>query len=86
MANIKSAMKRIRVTKRNEKRNKGVKAVLKSQIKKAKALITEKKDGAVALVRTAIKKLDKAASKGILHKKTVARKKSRLMKLLNKSK
>lgn len=86
MANIKSAVKRIQITARNEKRNKAVKANIKTALKKALDLISSKSAEAEKLVRQAIKNIDKAVSKGILHKNTASRKKSRLTKKLNKSK
>jgi small subunit ribosomal protein S20 len=85
MANIKSAVKRIKVTSRNEKRNKAVKSNIKTILKKAVSLISAKGKDAEKSVREAIKNIDKAVSKGILHKNTASRKKSRLMKKLNKS-
>ncbi|MFA5103703.1 MAG: 30S ribosomal protein S20 [Candidatus Margulisiibacteriota bacterium] len=86
MANIKSAVKRIRIAKRNEDRNKASKSNIKTILKKALGLISSKGADAEKLVRQAIKNIDKAVSKGILHKNTASRKKSRLMKKLNKSK
>lgn len=86
MANIKSAIKRIQITARNEKRNKAVKANIKTALKKALDQISSKGAEAEKLVRQAIKNIDKAVSKGILHKNTASRKKSRLTKRLNKSK
>lgn len=86
MANIKSAIKRIQITERNEKRNKAAKANIKTALKKALDLISAKGSDAEKMVRQAIKNIDKAVSKGILHKNTASRKKSRLTKKLNKSK
>ncbi len=86
MANIKSAIKRIQVSKRNESRNKSAKSGIKTTLRKALGLISSKSGEAEKLVRQAIKSIDKAVSKGILHKNTASRKKSRLMKKLNKSK
>jgi len=85
MANIKSAIKRIRVTKRNEERNKMVKSGIKGLFKKASALITSGSKDAEKAVKEALRKLDKAVSKGVVHKKTASRKKSRLVRSLNKS-
>jgi len=86
MANIKSAIKRIQTTKRNELRNKSAKAGIRTILKKALGLISSKSAEAEKLVHQAIKDIDKAVSKGILHKNTASRKKSRLVKKLNKSK
>ena len=80
MANIKSQKKRIRTNAKAEARNKAAKAELRTRIKTATA------DGAdEESVRLAIKRIDMAASKGILHKNTAARKKSRLMAQVNAS-
>ncbi len=80
MANIKSAKKRVEVIKTKTLRNKMVKSNLKTTIKKADAAEGADKEAAV---RAAIKKVDQACAKGILHKNTAARKKSQLAKKLN---
>lgn len=84
MANIKSAIKRIQVTERQALRNKSIKSAVKTQIKKVITAI-ENKDAAAAQteLKAAIKKISMAASKGIYHKNTAARKVSRLTKLVN---
>src|SRR5690606_30945595 len=77
MANIKSQKKRNRQNEVQRQRNKSIKSDLKTSVKKVEqaAAAGEPTD---ALYRDAQKKLDKAASKGVLHPKTAARKKSRL--------
>ncbi len=80
MANIKSAKKRIKVTKTQTERNKAYKSTIKTLIKNAIAAPENEKQNKIVL---AIKKLDQAASKGILHKNTVARKKSYLVRACN---
>ena len=80
MANIKSAKKRVRVIKTKTLRNKMIKSALKTSIKKADAAEGQAKEAAV---RAAIKKVDQACAKGILHKNAAARKKSQLAKKLN---
>ncbi len=81
MANIKSAIKRNR---QNEKRaiaNKTVRSQMRTYQKKALAAAgTDESDESL---RLAVKHIDKAASKGIIHKNTAARKKSRLTKAVN---
>ena len=83
MANIKSAIKR---NKQNEKRrqlNRIFRGSTRTQVKDAKVAIESgDKDVATAEVNEAIQKLDRAASKGIVHKNNAARRKSRLMKHL----
>lgn len=84
MANIKSAKKRIRVTEVKTLRNKMIKSALKTTIKKFEAAIAAKNvEEANATFTNAVKALDMAASKGIVHKNMVARKKSRLSAKLN---
>ena len=80
MANIKSAKKRVKVIKTKTLRNKMIKSALKTSIKKADAAEGAAKEAAV---RAAIKKVDQACAKGILHKNAAARKKSQLAKKLN---
>ncbi len=85
MANHKSAIKRIRTSERRRLRNRLVITSTRTEIKKARVATVVGSDPAVArdaIVR-AIRALDKAASKGILHKNNASRRKSRLMKRLN---
>ena len=85
MANIKSAKKRVLVAKRNELRNVAFKSSIKTAVKKALALATaDDKDALNAALSKVYQLCDKAVSKGILHKNTAARKKSRLTVAINK--
>ena len=83
MANTRSAEKMIRVAERRRVRNRAVKSAVKTFIRKAERGIVGGVEDSSALVVQAISKLDKAASKGILHPRNAARRKSRLMKKLN---
>lgn len=84
MANIKSAKKRIKVTAKKTLNNRMVKSALKTAIKKLEAAIAANNaEEAKVLFVKATKSLDMAASKGVLHKNMVARKKSRLAAKLN---
>ena len=83
MPNIKSAQKRVKVIATKTLQNKMVNSDLKTNIKKANAAIEAGADNKVEVVRVAMKKIDMAASKGILHKNTAARKKSALARKLN---
>lgn len=77
MANIKSQMKRNRQNEKDRLRNRAIRAELGTRQKAAVAAVgTETEADAL---RLAIKKIDKAATKGVLHKNQAARKKSRLM-------
>lgn len=85
MANIKSAKKRILVERRNAERNKAIKSRVKTAIKKVDAAIAAKdKTAAEAALRSAISEIDRAATKGVFHKKTASRKISRLSLAVNK--
>ena len=79
MPNIKSAKKRVIVNKTKAARNKSRNSALKTAIKKAHT--ADKKE----VVTAAIKKVDQAAAKGLIHKNNAARKKSALAKLLNEA-
>jgi small subunit ribosomal protein S20 len=84
MANIKSQIKRNRQNERARQRNKAVRSALKTAQKKVRAAATEG-DAAVAQQQyhDAARALDKAAAKGVLHKRTAARRKSRLARALS---
>ena len=84
LANIKSAKKRVLVNKTKAERNKSIKSAVKTSIKKVEAAIAAKdKEAASAALLNAISTIDKAASKGVYHKNTAARKVSRLSKAVN---
>ena len=81
MANIKSQKKRILTNAKAAEHNRAVRSELKTRVKKAEATVgTDENDAAL---RAAVKRLDSAASKGVIHKNTAARRKSRLMKRVN---
>lgn len=84
MANIKSAKKRIKVIQTKTLRNKMIKSSLKTTIKKFLTAIEGKNvDEAKVTYLASARALDKAASKGIIHKNKATRKKSRLAAKLN---
>lgn len=85
MANIKSAQKRIRVAAKRQARNKHIKSLTKTAIKKVTVAASTKDTETNALLVQAITAIDKAASKGVYHKNTAARKKSKLTKMVNKA-
>lgn len=81
MANIKSQIKRNKQNEKRHERNKAVKTGLKSAIRKFReAAEAGDKENAVLLGREATKKLDKAASKGVIHKNQAANRKSAIAK------
>lgn len=84
MPNIKSAKKRVLVSEANYQRNKAYRSALKTAVKKADAAIESNDANAKEAVKAAVKKIDQAATKGILHKNTAAHKKSALVSRLNK--
>lgn len=80
MANIKSQKKRILTNAKANDRNKAVRSELKTRVKAAEADPSD--DDAV---RAAVKRIDSAAQKGVIHKNAAARQKSRLMKRVNEA-
>lgn len=78
MANIRSARKRMRQNEKRRLRNRMIRSRVATAVKAAQAARSQKPDEAMALAAAAIRALDKALTKGILHKNTVARKKSAL--------
>lgn len=81
MPNIKSQIKRMKQAEENRLRNKSVKTGLKSYIKKLEVAISSgDMDEAKNLLPIVISKIDKAASKGVIHKNTASRQKARLAK------
>ena len=85
MPNIKSAKKRVSIAEANYMRNKSINSALKTAIKKADAAIESNAADKADVVKVAVKKIDQAVSKGILHKNNAARKKSALIVRLNKA-
>ena len=83
MPNIKSAKKRVKVIKAKTLRNKTVKSNLKTVLKKADVAISTSANDKEAAAVLAVKKIDQAAAKGIMHKNTAARRKSQIAKKLN---
>ncbi|MCC6445164.1 MAG: 30S ribosomal protein S20 [Armatimonadetes bacterium] len=86
MPNIKSVIKDVKKSRQRHLRNQSVKSALKTYVKKARqAVDVADFQAAPDAVVLASRKLDKAVSKGIIHKNQAARRKSRLMKRLNKA-
>jgi small subunit ribosomal protein S20 len=81
VANIKSQIKRNKQNETRRLRNKAVKSEIKTRVKSAVAAAEAGTPDADA-TKLAIKRIDKAASKGVIHKNQAARRKSRLMKRL----
>ncbi len=85
MPNIKSAKKRVLVTEAKTLQNKMFRSQLKTDIKKYQAALAAG-DAALAqeTYKAAVKKIDQAAARNIIHKNAAARKKSQFTKILNK--
>lgn len=84
MANHKSALKKIRQDQMRYERNKGYKTRLRNVVKNVEAAVTEgDKEHAEQALKEAVPIIDRVASKGVIHKNTAARKKSRLAKYVN---
>lgn len=83
MANIKSAMKRIKVTEKKNLRNRMVMSSVKTAVKKVdKAVLTGDAAAIDSAYRNAVSLVDKAAVKGVIHKNAASRKKAQLAKLV----
>ena len=85
MANIKSQKKRIKTNEKARMRNRAYKAELKTAVRRVReAVATGDKEAAQAAAAYACKKMDKAVSKGIIHKNQAANRKSGVQALVNK--
>ncbi len=80
MANIKSQIKRNRQNEKRRQRNRTTRSELSTRTKAAIAAADAGSDDADEALRLAIRRIDKAAQTGVLHKNTAARRKSRLVK------
>ncbi|WP_010288003.1 30S ribosomal protein S20 [Kurthia massiliensis] len=80
MPNIKSAIKRVKVAEKANAANVQAKSAMRTAIKKAETALIAKDENAAELLSAAVKVVDKAASKGLIHKNAAARTKARLMK------
>lgn len=86
MANIKSAIKRLRSAERRQLHNREYSGRARTAVKKARQLMEQGRlEEAREAVHVAVGALDKAAEKGIIHKNNAARRKSRLMRQLNQA-
>ena len=83
MANHKSALKRAGQNERRRLRNKAVQTRVKNVVKDVRLAVTQDAGNAVEQLNAAKSAIDKAAKKGVLHKKTASRKISRLNQLVN---
>lgn len=87
MPNLPSAKKRMRIEEKRRIRNKSIKSTVRTEVTKARTAIVAgpAEPTTIEAVREAIRELDKAVTKGVLHRNNAARRKSRLMARLNKA-
>jgi small subunit ribosomal protein S20 len=83
VANIKSQIKRNRQNEKRRLRNKSVRAEMRTRAKSAVAAAEAGADDSAEALRLAVKRIDKAAAHGIIHKNTAANHKSRLVRRIN---
>ncbi|HET6874150.1 MAG TPA: 30S ribosomal protein S20 [Acidimicrobiales bacterium] len=83
MANIKSQIKRNRTNEKARLRNKAARSEVKTRIKKVVTSATTGAETTADDLRMAVKRLDKAAARGIIHKNQASNRKSRLVKRIN---
>ena len=82
MANTSSARKRIKQNERRRLRNRALRSAIRSAVKTARAAVAGKAPKAAEDVHAAIRELDRAVSRGVIHRNTAARKKSSLARSL----
>ena len=82
MANTSSARKRIKQNERRRLRNRALRSAIRSAVKTARAAVAAKAPKAAEDVHAAIRELDRAVSRGVIHRNTAARKKSSLARSL----
>ena len=85
MANIASQIKRNKQNEKRRIRNKAVRSELRTRVKAAESAATEGAEDIVEATRLAMKRIDKAAAKGVIHKNEASRGMSRLAKRLAKA-
>jgi len=84
MANIKSSMKRALIIEKTTAKNRSAKSLMKTNIKKFDAAVAENdREAAESAYKTAVKTVDRAATKNLIHKNKAARRKSALTRKLN---
>jgi len=86
VANHRSAIKRIGISEKRRQRNRVVRGSTRSSVRRARSLVDKHQlVEAETAVKSAVSALDRAASKGVIHKNNAARRKSRLMRQLNQA-
>ena len=85
MANLRSAIRDIRKSRKRAERNQSVKSAIKTFVKKTRTAITTGEESGLELFKSTSSLVDKAAKRGIIHKNAANRKKARLAKRLNEA-
>ena len=83
MANTRSAIKRIKQNERRRQRNRAARSEIRSTVKGARTALAAKAPEVKAAVHEAIRTLDRAVTRGVMHRNTAARRKSALARKLN---
>jgi len=83
VANTRSAVKRMKQSEKRRQRNRATRSTIRSTIKAARSALMAKTGDAKTAVHDAIRTLDRAVTQGVMHRNTVARKKSALARKLN---
>ena len=83
MANTSSAIKRMKQSEKRRQRNRAVRSTIRSTVKAAQVAVEAKTPESTAAVHEAIRTLDQAVSRGVMHQNTAGRKKSALARKLN---
>jgi small subunit ribosomal protein S20 len=83
VANTRSAIKRIKQSEKRRLANRATRSVIRSSVKTARTAVDAKSAESKSAVQDAIRMLDQAVTRGVLHRNTAARKKSALARKLN---
>ena len=83
MANTRSAIKRIKQSEKRRQRNRGVRSEIRSTVKTARTALGATAPEAKTAVHDAIRTIDRAVTRGVMHRNTAARRKSALARKLN---
>ena len=83
VANTRSAIKRMKQSEQRRQRNRAARSTIRSSVKAARAALAGKSSDSRAAVQEAIRTLDRAVTRGVMHRNTAARKKSALARKLN---
>ncbi|KRG15530.1 30S ribosomal protein S20 [Lederbergia galactosidilytica] len=83
MPNIKSAIKRVKINDAKSAQNAAAKSAMRTAVRKFEVAVEANQEDTQELFKSAVKQLDKAATKGLIHKNTANRQKARLSKKLS---